>query len=307
MASKKSGGLGRGLEALFEDTALIQEVSVDEEKQNDLRQEAFSDMIRYIDINDIIPNRSQPRRFFDEDKIQELADSIREHGMIQPIIVRSAADSGFEIVAGERRWRAARRAELRVIPCIVREITDRENMLLALIENMHREDLNPIEEASAFCEMMNRYGLTQAEVSKSVGRSRPYIANAVRLLKLPDAVQELVIAGSLSGGHARAIAGVEDAKMQIKLAELAKDGGLSVRALEQMISEAAEIQGDQPEKKHISRKKNPEIEAMEEELKSVLGTKVRLPNSTEKGKIEISFCSRVELDRLIELLRTLGS
>ena len=116
MASKKSGGLGRGLEALFEDTALIQEVSVDEEKENDLRQEASSDMIRYIDINDIIPNRSQPRRFFDEDKIQELADSIREHGMIQPIIVRSAADSGFEIVAGERRWRAARRAELEATP-----------------------------------------------------------------------------------------------------------------------------------------------------------------------------------------------
>ena len=263
------------------------------------------DAINYIEINDIMPNRTQPRRFFDDDKISELADSIREHGMIQPVVVRPASGDGFEIVAGERRWRAARKADLRVIPCIIREISDRENMLLALIENMQREDLNPIEEASAFREMMGRYELTQAEVSKSVGKSRPYITNALRLLKLPERVQQFVIDGTLSSGHARAIAGVEDETLQISLAELAKDGGLSVRALEQMISEAAEEADKPSDKESVRQKKNSEIIAIEEELKEVLGTKVKLPNSTKKGKIEISFFSREELERLIDLLRSL--
>ena len=156
MAAKKSGGLGRGLDALFEDTLLTQEVSVADEPQKNAGKTLSPDAINYIEINDIMPNRTQPRRFFDDDKISELADSIREHGMIQPVVVRPASGDGFEIVAGERRWRAARKADLRVIPCIIREISDRENMLLALIENMQREDLNPIEEASAFREMMGR-------------------------------------------------------------------------------------------------------------------------------------------------------
>lgn len=305
MAAKKSGGLGRGLDALFEDTLLTQEVSVADEPQKNAGKTLSPDAINYIEINDIMPNRTQPRRFFDDDKISELADSIREHGMIQPVVVRPASGDGFEIVAGERRWRAARKADLRVIPCIIREISDRENMLLALIENMQREDLNPIEEASAFREMMGRYELTQAEVSKSVGKSRPYITNVLRLLKLPERVQQFVIDGTLSSGHARAIAGVEDETLQISLAELAKDGGLSVRALEQMISEAAEEADKPSDKESVRQKKNSEIIAIEEELKEVLGTKVKLPNSTKKGKIEISFFSREELERLIDLLRSL--
>ena len=305
MAAKKSGGLGRGLDALFEDTLLMQEVSVADEPQKNTGKTLSPDAINYIEINDIMPNRTQPRRFFDDDKISELADSIREHGMIQPVVVRPASGDGFEIVAGERRWRAARKADLRVIPCIIREISDRENMLLALIENMQREDLNPIEEASAFREMMGRYELTQAEVSKSVGKSRPYITNALRLLKLPERVQQFVIDGTLSSGHARAIAGVEDETLQISLAELAKDGGLSVRALEQMISEAAEEADKPSDKESVRQKKNSEIIAIEEELKEVLGTKVKLTNSTKKGKIEISFFSREELERLIDLLRSL--
>ena len=305
MAAKKSGGLGRGLDALFEDTLLTQEVSVADEPQKNAGKTLSPDAINYIEINDIMPNRTQPRRFFDDDKISELADSIREHGMIQPVVVRPASGDGFEIVAGERRWRAARKADLRVIPCIIREISDRENMLLALIENMQREDLNPIEEASAFREMMGRYELTQAEVSKSVGKSRPYITNALRLLKLPERVQQFVIDGTLSSGHAKAIAGVEDETLQISLAELAKDGGLSVRALEQMISEAAEEADKPSDKESVRQKKNSEIIAIEEELKEVLGTKVKLPNSKKKKKIEISFFSREELERLIDLLRSL--
>ena len=225
--------------------------------------------------------------------------------MIQPIIIRPlSSGSGYEIVAGERRWRAARVAELREIPCIIRELSDRENMLIAIIENTQREDLNPIEEAMAFREMMSRYELTQAEVSKSIGKSRPYITNSLRLLKLPDVVQNLVIQGRLSGGHARAIAGVDDEKLQIRLAELAKDGGLSVRALEKMIADAAEnAEKKEPEKPQ----KNPELVSIENELKEVLGTKVKLPNSTDKGKIEISFYSQDELERLIEMLKSLRS
>ncbi len=231
MAVKKSGGLGRGLEALFEDTLISQEVSVEDSAAENEEEISSSNSVHYIDIDEIRPNPSQPRRKFDESKISDLSESIRIHGMIQPIIVRSASSGeGFEIVAGERRWRAAREAELRKIPCIVRELTDRENMLISIIENMQREDLNPIEEASAFQEMISRYELTQLEISQSVGKSRPYITNSLRLLKLPEAVQNLVEAGRLkSGGHARAIAGVEDAELQVKLAEMAKDGAMSVR------------------------------------------------------------------------------
>lgn len=303
MAAKRSGGLGRGLEALFEVTSMAEGVEVDISSGEDKIVKVVSDAVNYIDINEIKPNLTQPRKQFDEGKISDLAESIKSHGMIQPIIVRPlASGGGYEIVAGERRWRAARIAELREIPCLVRELTDRENMLIAIIENTQREDLNPIEEAMAFQEMMGRYELTQAEVSESVGKSRPYITNALRLLKLPDAVQNLVVEGRLSSGHARAIAGVEDEKLQIKLAELAKDGGLSVRALEKMISDASEAEN---KKKNERIKKNPELISIENELKEVLGTKVKLPNSTQKGKIEISFYSRDELERLIDMLKSL--
>lgn len=303
MAVRKSGGLGRGLEALFEDTSVAQEVAVDVDSSDSEENSAVSDAVSYIEINEIKPNLTQPRKQFDEAKILDLAESIKKHGMIQPIIVRPiSSGEGYEIVAGERRWRAARDADLRKIPCIVRELTDRENMLIAIIENMQREDLNPIEEASAFQEMISRYELTQSEVSQSVGRSRPYITNSLRLLKLPDGVQELVIEGRLSGGHARAIAGVENEALQLKLADLAKDGGMSVRDLEKMISDA--LSGEKESRKKRA-KKDPEAEAIENELKEVLGTKVKLPHSTDKGKIEISFYSREELERLIELLRSL--
>ena len=250
MAAKRTGGLGRGLEALFEVTSITDEVEVDVVSDENKIKKIASDVVHYIDINDIKPNLTQPRKQFDETKISDLAESIKTHGMIQPIIIRPlSSGSGYEIVAGERRWRAARVAELREIPCIIRELSDRENMLIAIIENTQREDLNPIEEAMAFREMMSRYELTQAEVSKSIGKSRPYITNSLRLLKLPDVVQNLVIQGRLSGGHARAIAGVDDEKLQIRLAELAKDGGLSVRALEKMIADAAEnAEKKEPEK-----------------------------------------------------------
>ena len=302
MAGKRSGGLGRGLEALFEDSSLTQEVAAEAEPTTKKAYEMSPDGINYIDINEIKPNASQPRKTFDDEKIADLAESIKMHGVIQPIVVRPI-ENGFEIVAGERRWRAARRAELKVIPCIVRELTDRENMLFAIIENMQREDLNPIEEALAFRTMMTQYGLTQEDVSKSVGKSRPYITNSLRLLKLPMDVRKMVTEGRLTGGHARAIAGVEDEKKQMELAELAADGGLSVRALEQLIAASPEKKAGKA--KPLKKVKNPEILSMEKELKEIFGTKVSLPASTSKGKIEIAFYTQEELERILDLLKSL--
>ena len=257
--------------------------------------------IDYIDINDIKPNSNQPRKTFDEDKLNELAASIEEHGLIQPLVLRKA-EKGYEIVAGERRWRAARKIGIREIPCIVRELTDEENMLLAIIENMQREDLNPIEEAEGIRQMIETYGLTQEEVSKSVGKSRPYIANSLRLLRLPETVRKYVEDGSLSTGHAKAIAAVSDEKKQIELAEAAIRDGLSVRQLEKL------AQQDKSGVKTRSRvkQKTADVKRVEEDLKNALGTKVTLNQKGKKGKIEIEFYSKDELERLIELLKKLG-
>jgi ParB family chromosome partitioning protein len=204
MSAIKNRGLGKGLEALFSDV----EISVD-----DLNESSEQGRIHQIDIHKIKPSKSQPRTYFNEDRLQELASSIEEHGILQPIIVQSL-DNGYVIVAGERRWRAAIKAGLKEVPCIIKDLTEEEIMLLALIENMQREDLNPIEEAKGISTMLTNFGLTQEEVSKSVGKSRPYITNSLRLLRLPDSVQEMVIDGRLTSGHARAIAGVSDSDKQ---------------------------------------------------------------------------------------------
>ena len=222
MAAPKNRGLGRGLEALFGEVEIETsaesgiESEASEIKKQENRKVAENSVV-FIDIHEIKPNENQPRKNFDEDKIAELANSILEHGIIQPIVVRKKA-KGYEIVAGERRYRAARKAELKTVPCLVRELTDEQNMLLAIIENMQREDLNPIEEAQAIEKMIDTYGLTQEQVSKSLSKSRPYIANALRLLKLPEKIQDMITEGMLSPGHARALVAVKDEKKQLALA-----------------------------------------------------------------------------------------
>ncbi len=225
-----------------------------------------------------------------------MAASIREHGIIQPIIVRPAG-KGYEIVAGERRYRAARAAGLKEVPCIVRELTDRENMLFAIIENMQREDLNPIEEAEGLHSMAETYNLTQEEISKSVGKSRPYITNSLRLLNLEPEVLEMVRSGELTAGHGRTLLACTDPAKQIKLAKRTVKEGLSVRVLEALVS------GKPLRKKPRPRTKDPNIAAIEEELKRSLGTKVRLVNNGKKGRIEIEYYSLDELDRLLEILK----
>lgn len=296
MAAPKGRGLGKGLEALFNDV----EINTHDSERN---SSSTNEGILFLDINDIKPNSKQPRKNFPDDKIDELAKSIETHGIIQPIMVRPAGE-GYEIVAGERRWRAARRASLKQVPCIIRELTEEQNMLIAIIENMQREDLNPMEEADALNQMIVQYGLTQEEVSKSVGKSRPYITNALRLLKLPSEIREMVVQGQLTSGHARAIAGVKDETKQVSLASKTVKEGLSVRETETLANKENESMPNRQAKAR-PRAKNREITDLEEELKTVLGTKVEISQGSKRGKIEIEYYSRDELERLLELLLSL--
>ena len=200
MAVKKSG-LGKGLDALFADAAVSTGGSQGAEqnlKNINAHGETAEDAVRYIDINDIAPNEDQPRKVFDEEKLLELADSIKKHGIIQPLVLRKTK-TGYSLVAGERRWRAARLADLKEVPCIIKKLTDEENMLLAIIENMQREDLDPIEEAEGLDKMAHTYGLTQEQIAKSISKSRPYVTNSLRLLKLSEEVQRMVSAGNFQG------------------------------------------------------------------------------------------------------------
>lgn len=282
-------GLGKGLGALFED------VNIDSE-----RIEAGSEgkeNINFLDIDDIAPNEGQPRKTFNKEKLDELARSIKTHGVIQPIVVRKQG-SHFEVVAGERRWRAARIAGLTKVPCIVRELTDEQNMLVAIIENVQREDLNPVEEARGIRTMIEDYALTQDEVAKAVSKSRPYITNALRMLKLPDTVLDLVSSGKLSAGHAKAILSAKEEE-QDEIAKLVENKGLSVRETEKISKKGLSFDRKKPGK-HPA--KNAAVKQIESELSSALGTKVNLNQNGNKGKIEIEYYSREELEGLIEAL-----
>ena len=302
MAAAKKGGLGRGLDALFADAVPVSDPLKEEKKQDTQvrAEEQRGDAVQYINIHDIMPNANQPRKTFSEEKIEELSKSIKEHGIIQPIVVRKKGKS-YEIVAGERRWRAARKAELAKVPCLIRELSDEQNMLIAIIENMQREDLNPVEEAEGLNQMIVTFGMTQEQISKSVGKSRPYIANSLRLLKLPEYIKEEMAEGRLSAAHGRTLVTVEDEDVRKSLCERIIKEGLSVRETEKLVSES----GKGKKRKPASRTKNPDVARVEEELKEALGTRVTINQSGKKGKIEIEFFSRDELDRLIELLKTL--
>ncbi len=290
MAERK--GLGKGLGALFEDVN-IDSIEIE-------GSEANKEDINFIDIDEIAPNESQPRKTFNKEKLEELARSIKTHGVIQPIVVRKQG-SHYEVVAGERRWRAARIAGLSEVPCIVRELTDEQNMLVAIIENVQREDLNPIEEARGIRAMIEDYELTQDEVAKAVSKSRPYITNALRMLKLPDAVLDMVSAGKLSAGHARAILSAKEEE-QTEIAKHVETKGLSVREAEKLSKKGLSFDRKKPGK-HPT--KNAAVKQIESELSSALGTKVNLSQNGNKGKIEIEYYSREELEGLIEALRAI--
>lgn len=275
--------LGRGLDALIPSLDIS-----DEEK------------ISQIKLSDLRPNPYQPRKEFDASAIEELKKSIEEHGVIQPIIIRKSI-KGYEIIAGERRFRASKEAGLSTIPAVIKEFTEAQVMEIALIENIQREDLNAMEVATAYQKLLERFDLTQEELSIKVGKSRPHVANYIRLLHLPENVQEYVSRGTLSMGHARTLLGIKDRKTLISLAKKSIDEGLSVRQLEEIVKKVEDVSR---ETKRATVKKRPDffLTQFEDRLQSNLGTSVKIKKGDKKGKIEIEFFSNEDLERIMELL-----
>ena len=283
----KKGGLGKGLDALFLDNTA----------------DAGQGSIITVRLSQVEPNSGQPRRQFDETALQELADSIAEHGVLQPIVVRPLEDGAYQIIAGERRWRASRLAGLTEVPVVVREADDKTTMELALIENLQREDLNPLEEAEGYRALMDLYGLTQEEASKRLGKSRPVVANALRILTLPGPVQELLREGKLSAGHARALAGLEEA-VAIEIARQTAEQGLTVRDIEKLArarrqgaKKAPPSQEEQPSAWGSSYCREAQLA-----LGESLGRKVKISPKGEGGKLEIEFFSKEDLNALARAL-----
>ena len=250
-----------------------------------------------IDINKISPNPEQPRRFFEETALEELAASIKEYGVIQPLILKKAGDY-YEIIAGERRWRASKIAGLKKVPAIVREYDEKLGFEVALIENLQREDLNPVEEALGYKKLAEMLELNAEGIADKVGKSRPAVANAMRLLNLDEKTLELVKDGKLSAGHARALLAVEAEDIRLHLAERVVEEGLSVRAVEALVKKA-----NLPPKSTPSKIKTEGADVIENQLKEILGTRVKLKAGAKKGKIEIEYYSNDDLDRIISLLK----
>ncbi|MBP7176370.1 MAG: ParB/RepB/Spo0J family partition protein [Thermoclostridium sp.] len=279
-------GLGKGLSAILDSENILSE----------------SPGISELKVNDIEPNQDQPRKNFDQERLQSLAESILQHGVVQPIIVKKK-DKGYVIIAGERRWRAAKLAGLITIPAIVKDISPRDVMEIALIENIQREDLNPIEEAEAYQKLMEEHGLTQETLSKLVGKSRAAIANSVRLLTLSDKVKEMLVGEVLTPGHARTLITIEDKEKQAKLADTIAQRNLNVRETEKLVNEEL---NSKVQKIHKRAVKDVNILDIEEKLKSILGTKVDLQHKQNKGKIVIEYYSNDEFERIIDIITNNG-
>lgn len=278
--------LGRGLGSLFEDSSPIQ-------AEDD-------DNVINIRITQVEPNKNQPRKKFDEDKLNSLAQSIKEHGVIQPIIVVKNNDR-YKIVAGERRWRAAKLAGLKEIPIVIRDYSDKDIAQIALIENLQRENLNPIEEAIGYQTLMSKFDMTQEDVSSKIGKSRSAIANSIRLLALDEPIQSKLVSGEISSGHARAILSLEDAQLRLTLLESIIEKGLNVRQTELL---SRQLQKSVQKKKHeiINEELKIQLEAIENNLSSQLGTKVKISHGNKRGKIEIEYFGNDDLDRILNLL-----
>jgi len=278
--------LGRGLDAL---------ISTTKDKEN----QETNNKVKKINLDSISSNPYQPRKDFIEKDLEELSQSIKEHGLIQPIIVRKV-DQNYQIVAGERRYRAAKRINLDRIDAIVEEFDDQQAMEIALIENIQRQDLNPIEEAKAYQELMNKFNLLQEEIGKRVGKSRSAISNSLRLLRLPDEIKEYVSRGTLAMGHARALLSVEDNNLQKELAKEVINKELTVREIEKLIKKIGNEDEEESKKKEVKR--DPNLVFVENKLKDILGTKVNIKDGKKKGKIIVEYYSNQDLERIIELL-----
>lgn len=275
-------GLGKGLGALIESV------------END------NNGVKEFRINEIEPNIDQPRKHFNDEKLAQLAESIKQHGVVQPLIVHRDG-STYKIVAGERRWRAARIAGLQTVPVIVRELSSKQVMEIALIENIQREDLNPIEEAEAYERLISEYGMTQEEVSETVGKSRPAITNSIRLLSLQDKIKSSLISGEISSGHARALLSIDSNDVQLKALDEINRKELSVRETELLVKQLSI-----PKKPKKTKVSDAEHQAIEERFREIFGTRVRIMNNKKNGKILIEYYSLDELDRIISIVETIG-
>ena len=287
MAPKK-GGLGRGIDSLLMD--------------NSIEENSSSQAVK-LNILDIEPNKEQARKNFDDAALSELADSIAQHGVLQPLLVRPIFGGGYQLIAGERRWRASRLAGLTQVPAIIKELTDEEAAVISLIENLQREDLNPVEEALGFASLIKDFSLTQDEAAKKVGKSRPAVANALRLLKLPEKVLDYVREGKLSAGHARAIAAIEDEKTALLAAEAVIEKGLSVRETERMVKAlTAEKKTKKP-----SKSRHSFFDEVELSLNNSLGRKAKVitKDGKEGGTLEIAFFDKDDLARIANILAAL--
>ncbi|MCA0151316.1 ParB/RepB/Spo0J family partition protein [Rossellomorea vietnamensis] len=276
-------GLGKGINALFTNMQTTQN----------------EESVQEVSLKEIRPNPYQPRKIFEPQAIEELKESILEHGILQPIIVRKSI-KGYEIVVGERRYRAATAAKLETVPVVVRELNEQQMMELAVLENLQREDLTPIEEGAAYQMLMDKLNLTQEELAKRLGKSRPHIANHIRLLSLPAPVQELISEGKLSMGHGRALLGLKDKKKLSMIVNRILKESLNVRQLEKIIQEAND---NVPRETKKNERKDVFIQEQESLLRERFGTTVTIKQSKKKGKIELEFFSKEDLDRILELLQ----
>ena len=287
----KKTGLGKGLEALFNENQLT--------KEEEMKLKNGEEIVQNLKLIDIEPNRDQPRRTFNSESLEELATSIKRYGVIQPIIVTKM--NYYQIVAGERRWRAAKKAGLMEIPCLVRDSTERKNREIALIENIQREDLNPIDKALGFRQLLEEYGMTQQELSDTVGIGRSTLANNLRILNLDERVQNLAREGKISEGHCRQLLCYEDPDKQYKMALKIIETGDSVRDIERKVRN----------KKAVEKQKDKKYEAIyrdiEDTFQSFFGTKVKLDAKQKSGKIIIKYSSNEELERILELIRNDGN
>ena len=279
------GGLGRGFGSIINEDAVMSVESVED--------------VLSLRLSVIEPNKNQPRRHFDADKLHSLAESIRQNGVISPIVV-TKTDTGYEIVAGERRWRAAKLAGLTEIPAIVRNYSPQKLTEVALIENIQREDLNPIEEAQAYRALMEDYDLTQEQISERLGKSRSAIANSIRLLSLEDGLQKYVISGQISEGHARCVLSLEGTVLREFLIGRIIEDGLSVRQTEKLAKDLAKAGVPKPQKK--TTQTDIQVELIRKSMEEKLGTKVKISHGAKKGRIEIEYYGNRDLDRLLEVL-----
>lgn len=293
MSKVRKSGLGKGLDSLIPEKI---------EKKIEVEIKSESNAVEtYVRLSDVEPNREQPRRTFNEDALLELSDSIKQFGIIQPLVVQKK-DGYYEIIAGERRWRAAKIAGIKEIPVVVKEYSKEEVMEIALIENIQREDLNPIEEAMAYKRLLTEYSLKQDEVAEKVSKSRVAITNSMRLLKLSEEVRQMIVDELISSGHGRALIGITDEKIQVQIAQRIFDENLSVRETEKLVKQILE---PKKSKSEVDKSRNDDViyENIENKFKGIFGTNVSINRKKAgKGKIEIEYYSSDELERIIELV-----